>query len=116
MDWDPDTAMDEEAAVQAEIERRRRAREAALKRGIGAATPTIQALQASERAASTPVSRQSTPGPQRADGTTPLSSKHSPHPNQAHLPLIAPRRWPLLARPLSQQSSGSHVARRVQLC
>ena len=76
MDWDPDTAMDEEAAVQAEIERRRRAREAALKRGIGAATPTIQALQASERAASTPASRQSTPGPQTTEGATPVSSKH----------------------------------------
>ena len=77
MDWDPDTAMDQEAAVQAEIERRRRAREAAFKRGIGAATPTIQALQVGDRPASTPAStRQSTPGPLRADGTTPLSSKN----------------------------------------
>ena len=76
MDWDPDQAMDEEAAVQAEIERRRRAREAALKRGIGAATPTIQALQAGDRPTSTPGStRHSTPVPQKADGATPLSSK-----------------------------------------
>jgi serine/threonine-protein kinase PRP4 len=76
MDWDPDTAMDQEAAVQAEIERRRRAREAAFKRGIGAATPTIQALQVGDRPASTPGStRQSTPGPLRADGATPVSSK-----------------------------------------
>ncbi|KAK3896985.1 kinase-like domain-containing protein [Staphylotrichum tortipilum] len=77
MDWDPDAAVDEEAAVQAEIERRRKAREAALKRGIGAATPTIQALQASERAASTPTSRQSTPGPQTAEAATPLSNAPS---------------------------------------
>jgi len=77
MDWDPETAMDEEAAVQAEIERRRRAREAALKRGIGAATPTIQALQAGDRPASTPGStRHSTPGPQRVEGATPISSKN----------------------------------------
>jgi serine/threonine-protein kinase PRP4 len=76
MDWDPDQAMDEEAAVQAEIERRRRAREAALKRGIGAATPTIQALQAGDKPASTPGStRHSTPVPQKAGGATPLSSK-----------------------------------------
>ncbi|KAG7288114.1 hypothetical protein NEMBOFW57_007637 [Staphylotrichum longicolle] len=75
MDWDPETAMDEEAAVQAEIERRRRAREAALKRGIGAASPAIQALQAGDRAASTPGStRASTPGPQRAEGATPMSN------------------------------------------
>lgn len=73
MDWDPDAAMDQEAAVQAEIERRRRAREAALKR---AATPTVQALQAGDRPVSTPTStRQSTPGIQKADGATPLTSK-----------------------------------------
>jgi serine/threonine-protein kinase PRP4 len=75
MDWDPDAALDEEAAVQAEIERRRRAREAALKRGIGAATPTIQALQIADKPTSTATStRQSTPGPQRPDGATPLSN------------------------------------------
>ncbi|KAL2171679.1 hypothetical protein VTG60DRAFT_1975 [Thermothelomyces hinnuleus] len=72
MDWDPDAAMDQEAAVQAEIERRRRAREAALKR---AATPTVQALQAGDRPASTPTStRPSTPGPQKAEGATPSSN------------------------------------------
>jgi serine/threonine-protein kinase PRP4 len=75
MDWDPDTAMDEEAAIQAEIERRRRAREAAFKRGIGAATPTIQALQAGDRPASTPSTRHSTPGLQKTEGDTPRSSK-----------------------------------------
>ncbi|GAB1318712.1 U4/U6 small nuclear ribonucleoprotein prp4 [Madurella fahalii] len=75
MDWDPDAAMDEEAAVQAEIERRRRAREAALKRGIGAVTPSIQALQAGDKPASTPAStRYSTPAPQRTEGNTPLSN------------------------------------------
>ena len=76
MDWDPDTAMNEEAAVQAEIERRRRARDAALKRGIGAATPTIQALQAGDRASTPGSTRHSTPGPQKTDGATPLSSKN----------------------------------------
>jgi serine/threonine-protein kinase PRP4 len=76
MDWDPDTAMDEESTVQAEIERRRRAREAALKRGIGAASPAIQVLQAGDRPASTPGdTRQSTPGPHKANGETPQSSK-----------------------------------------
>ncbi|KAL2200302.1 kinase-like domain-containing protein [Corynascus similis CBS 632.67] len=75
MDWDPDAAMDQEAAVQAEIERRRRAREAALKR---AATPTVQALQAGDRPVSTPTStRQSTPGIQKADGATPLTNDPS---------------------------------------
>lgn len=75
MDWDPDTALDEEAAVQAEIERRRRAREAALKRGLGAVTPTIQVLQIADKPTSTPTStRQSTPGLQKPDGATPLSN------------------------------------------
>ncbi|KAK4121699.1 kinase-like protein [Parathielavia appendiculata] len=75
MDWDPDTAMDEEVAVQAEIERRRRAREAALIRSIGAANPAVQAAQAGDRPASTPAStRPSTPGTQRVEGATPLSN------------------------------------------
>jgi serine/threonine-protein kinase PRP4 len=81
VDWDPDTAMDEEAAVQAEIERRRRARETALKRGIGVATPSIQALQAqaSDKPASTPAStRHNTPIPQRLEDNTPQSSEKPP--------------------------------------
>ncbi|KAH6635620.1 kinase-like domain-containing protein [Chaetomium sp. MPI-SDFR-AT-0129] len=75
MDWDPEEAVDEEAAVQAEIERRRRKREAALKRGIGAATPIIQTLQTGDRLASTPGStRQNTPGPSKGDEATPISN------------------------------------------
>ncbi|KAK4100917.1 kinase-like protein [Parathielavia hyrcaniae] len=75
MDWDPDTAVDEEAAVQAEIERRRRAREAALKRSIGAPNPAVQAAQAGDKAASSPAfTRPSTPGPHRVEGATPLSN------------------------------------------
>ncbi|KAL2021306.1 hypothetical protein VTK56DRAFT_7277 [Thermocarpiscus australiensis] len=78
MDWDPDSAMDPEAAEQAEIERRRRAREAALKRAIGAATPSIQALQAGDKASSTPAStRYSTPGLQKTEGNTPQSNAPS---------------------------------------
>ncbi|KAL2130660.1 hypothetical protein VTI74DRAFT_6100 [Chaetomium olivicolor] len=78
MDWDPETAMDEEAAVQAEIERRRRARQAALQRGMGAASPAIQGLQVGDRLASTPGStRYSTPGLQKADAETPQSNDPS---------------------------------------
>ncbi|KAJ4300552.1 U4/U6 small nuclear ribonucleoprotein prp4 [Collariella sp. IMI 366227] len=77
-DWDPDTSMNEEAAVQAEIERRRRARQAALQRGLGAASPAIQGLQAGDRAASTPGStRYTTPVPQKIDGETPQSNAPS---------------------------------------
>ncbi len=77
MDWDPSAEMDQEAAVEAEIQRRRRAREAALKRAAGnaALTPAIQALQGSENPLSTPGStRQNTPGPQKTEVNTPQSS------------------------------------------
>ncbi|KAK3389512.1 kinase-like domain-containing protein [Podospora didyma] len=67
-DWDPSSAMDQEAAVEAEIQRRRRAREAAYKRGVGAVTPTIQALQAGEKLASAPGS---------TEGNTPQSNAQS---------------------------------------
>ncbi|KAK4198374.1 kinase-like domain-containing protein [Triangularia verruculosa] len=78
MDWDPDAAMDEEAKERAEIERRRRLREAAYKRGIGASTPTIQSLQADDKTVSTPAStRQSTPGLLRVDASTPKSNDMS---------------------------------------
>lgn len=78
MDWDPEAAMDAEAKERAEIERRRRAREAAYKRGIGAATPTIQALQVGDKPASTPAStRQSTPGFAKLEGNTPQSNAPS---------------------------------------
>lgn len=78
MGWDPESAMDEEARVQAEIERRRKAREAALKRTAGATVPSILALQASDRPASaTPgSSRLNTPAPM--EGVTPTSSKIPP--------------------------------------
>lgn len=78
MDWDPSAAMDEEAREQAEIERRRRAREAALKRAAvnGAVAPAIQALQAGGTSSSTPAStRHTTPGPQKTEANTPQSSK-----------------------------------------
>ncbi|KAK3990996.1 putative Serine/threonine-protein kinase prp4 [Cladorrhinum sp. PSN332] len=74
VDFDPDVVMDQEAREQAEIERRRRAREAALSRVRGAATPAIQSLQAGDRFASTPSTRQSTPGLQRPDVGTPQSN------------------------------------------
>ncbi|KAK4655344.1 U4/U6 small nuclear ribonucleoprotein prp4 [Podospora pseudocomata] len=75
MDWDPDAVMDEEAREKAEIERRRRLREAAYKRGIGASTPTIQSLQAGEKNVSSPAStRQSTPGLLKVDAATPNSN------------------------------------------
>ncbi|KAK4459024.1 kinase-like domain-containing protein [Cladorrhinum samala] len=74
-DFDPDAVMDQEAKERAEIERRRRAREAALNRVRGAATPSIQSLQAGDRLASTPGStRQSTPGLQRLEVGTPQSN------------------------------------------
>lgn len=78
MDWDPLAAVDEEAAVEAEIKRRRRAREEVLKRASGsnAVAPAIQALQGSDSRASTPAStRNPTPGPQRTEANTPRSSK-----------------------------------------
>jgi serine/threonine-protein kinase PRP4 len=58
MDWDPETALDSEAAERAEIERRRRLRDAALKRALETSG------QAGDKATSTPASattRQSTP-------------------------------------------------------
>ncbi|KAK4188435.1 putative Serine/threonine-protein kinase prp4 [Podospora australis] len=78
MDWDPEAELDAEAKERAEIERRRRAREAAYKRGIGAATPTIQALQTGDKPLSTPAStRQSTPGLPKLEGNTPQSNAPS---------------------------------------
>jgi serine/threonine-protein kinase PRP4 len=74
-DWDEAAAVDDEAAVEAEILRRRRAREEAFKRAVGAATPTVQGLQLSEKAtASTPAStRHGTP--LRVEANTPRSGK-----------------------------------------
>ena len=70
--------MNQEAAVEAEIQRRRLAREAALKRAVGnsAPVPMVQALQGSGNASSTPGStRQNTPGPEKMDVATPRSGK-----------------------------------------
>lgn len=81
MDWDPSAAMDEDAREQAEIQRRRRAREAALKRAAanGAVAPVIQALQAGGTSSSTPAStRHTTPGPQKTEANTPQSSRLPP--------------------------------------
>ncbi|KAK0621742.1 hypothetical protein B0T17DRAFT_494869 [Bombardia bombarda] len=79
LDWDASATMDREAAVEAEIQRRRRAREAAYKRGIGAVTPTIQALQAGDKPPSTPASstRHSSPVPHKTEVNTPQSNGHS---------------------------------------
>ncbi|KAK3323892.1 kinase-like domain-containing protein [Cercophora scortea] len=83
-DWDEAAAIDPEAAAEAEIQRRRRAREEAYKRGIGAVTPTIQALQAGDKAPSSPSStRQSTPGPLKTEVNTPQS-------NAASSPALSP--------------------------
>lgn len=100
--------MNEEAAVQAEIERRRRKREAALKRGIGAATPTIQALQASERPASTPGS----PG-----SGTPRSSENPWIPAlERFLTNRNPFSWPIVTSSFSGENARCHVSCRLQLC
>lgn len=88
VDWDPSAAMDEEAAQEAEIQRRRRAREAAMKRAAanGALVPSIQALQGTETHSSTPGStRQTTPAPQKTDVNTPNS-------NDPSTPALSPSR------------------------
>jgi len=74
MDWDPSAAMDEKAAEEAEIERRRKAREAALKRAASAVPPAIQALQAGEPSSTPASTRYNTPGPQPTEANTPKSS------------------------------------------
>ncbi|KAK0620956.1 kinase-like domain-containing protein [Immersiella caudata] len=79
-DWDPSSAMDEEAAQEAEIQRRRRAREAALKRAAaanGAVAPLIQALQNAETHSTPGSTRQTTPAPQKTDVNTPNSNNPS---------------------------------------
>lgn len=66
--------MDEEAAVEAEIQRRKRAREEALKRALSAGKTTVQSLQVTDTLGSTPIStRQSTPGNQKSEAPTPGS-------------------------------------------
>lgn len=86
LDWDPEEVKDEEAEIQKEIERRRAARQAAYQRGIGAVTPSIQAVQASDLASSTPGStRFNTPGPQKTDVSTPQS-------NHVSTPTLSPSR------------------------
>ncbi|KAK3352803.1 kinase-like domain-containing protein [Lasiosphaeria hispida] len=94
MEWDPSTAISQEAAVEAEIQRRRQAREAALKRAAGtngAVAPAIQALQGGDNPSSTPGStRQNTPGPQRTEVNTPQSDGPSTpalSPNQNQYPM-----------------------------
>jgi len=72
-DWDPSAAMDEEAAQEVEIQRRRRAREAALKRA-GAVVPSIQALQGADNASTPGSTRQTTPAPVKTDANTPNSN------------------------------------------
>lgn len=75
MDWDPSEAMDEEARVQAEIERRRRARQAALQRGLGAASPSVQSLQGDKPSPTPSLSRFNTPALQKTEPSSPKSSK-----------------------------------------
>ncbi|KAK3318010.1 kinase-like domain-containing protein [Apodospora peruviana] len=73
LDWDP-SAANQKVSEEEEIERRRRAREAAYKRGLVAVAPGIQALQVGDGASSTPNStRQNSPGPQRTEVNTPQS-------------------------------------------
>lgn len=80
-DWDPSAAMDEEAAQEAEIQRRRRAREAALKRAAansaGAVVPLIQALQGADNTSTPGSTRQTTPAPVKTDANTPNSNDPS---------------------------------------
>ncbi|KAK1771432.1 kinase-like protein [Phialemonium atrogriseum] len=77
-DWDGTAAVDEEAAVEAEIQRRRLAREAAYKRAVGAATPNVQGLQVSDKpAVSTPASTQRST-PHITEANTPRSDWNSP--------------------------------------
>ena len=75
MDWDPSEAMDEEAREQAEIERRRRARQAALQRGLGAASPSVQSVQGDKPSPTPSSSRLNTPAPQKTEPSSPKSSK-----------------------------------------
>ena len=77
-DWEPDATVDKEAAIEEEIQRRKRAREEAYKRAVGGLTPTIQHLQGGAKASSTPGStRYSTPipGVQKTEASTPRSGK-----------------------------------------
>ena len=77
-DWEPDATVDKEAAIEEEIQRRKRAREEAYKRAVGGLTPTIQHLQGGAKASSTPGStRYSTPVPgvQKTEASTPRSGK-----------------------------------------
>ncbi|OIW28571.1 kinase-like protein [Coniochaeta ligniaria NRRL 30616] len=80
LDFDDVSPADKEAAVEAEIARRRRLREEALKRAIGANTPNLQSLHVSEKPSeSTSVSTQANT-PQRTEANTPRSATgiHSP--------------------------------------
>jgi serine/threonine-protein kinase PRP4 len=71
--------VDKEAAVEAEIARRRRLREEALKRAIGGSTPNLQSLQVSEKTReSTPVSTQAN-SPHKTQANSPRSGKHPLH-------------------------------------
>lgn len=79
MDWDPDTVVDEEAAMEAEIQRRRSAREEALKRARGVGSNS-QVLEVNGGAGSTPLStRQNSPGPQKPRDGTPRSDSGEFH-------------------------------------
>ncbi|KAK3502360.1 kinase-like domain-containing protein [Neurospora crassa] len=83
MDWDPSEAMDEEARVQAEIERRRRARQAALQRGLGAASPSVQSLQGDKPSPTPSSSRFNTPAPQKTEPSSPKSRNVTMSPTQS---------------------------------
>ncbi len=81
-DWDPSAEMNQEAAVEAEIQRRRLAREAALKRAVGdsAPVPILQALQEVETPPRLRSTRQNTAGPEKLDAATPRSGKRAGSP------------------------------------
>lgn len=72
-DFDEINPVDKEAAIEAEIMRRRRLREEAYKRATGATTLSIQSLQVSKKpAASTPASTQYST-PHKTEANTPRS-------------------------------------------
>ncbi|KAH8882603.1 kinase-like protein [Thozetella sp. PMI_491] len=76
-DWDPDAAVDQEVAAEAEIQRRKRAREEALKKALRGSTPSSLRVQLGEKASSTPASTRfhtPTPGLLKTGPNTPRSA------------------------------------------
>ncbi|KAB5554949.1 kinase-like domain-containing protein [Coniochaeta sp. 2T2.1] len=90
LDFDDVSPADKEAAIEAEIARRRRLREEALKRAIGANSSDLPSASASEKASeSTPVSTRANT-PHITEANTPRSGIHSPAASGAHDPSLSP--------------------------